>query len=225
MPNWCSTAVKFYSKDKEQVKMLGKKFTEIVENGSTTKTDFGNAWMGNFALAYFPEVPIDTVECRGWVDCVEVEEVDDYTVFTILTKTAWGPKIGLWNEIVKKFYQNVKISYIAEECGCDLFCKWDEDGLFWRNADFYADLCYPDKDGNICYLDDHNEFRSIEDIHDWFGKNLPFNVDHKKDLNELTELVQKLLDAYADTHDCEDTLYCVIDAYSEVSPDAYNMVY
>lgn len=111
MPNWCSTAIKFYSKDKDRVDEMYKKFLGIIKGEPTQENDFKNGWMGDFANTFFPELGAEKIECRGWVDGMdEPYDYDEYRVFTMWTETAWGPKIAIWNEIVEKFYPEVKIA-------------------------------------------------------------------------------------------------------------------
>lgn len=127
MPNWCSTVIKFYSENREQLEAMHKKFNEIRNGKPTVENDFKNGFMGDYANTFLPELGHDKVECRGWVDGIdEIEHNDKYDVFTMWTETAWTAKMGMWAEIVKRFYPEVHIAYIAEECGCDYFCVWDK---------------------------------------------------------------------------------------------------
>lgn len=224
MPNWCSTVIKFYSKDKARVEEMYKKFSDIINGESTAENDFKNGWMGDFANTFFPELGHDKIDCRGWVDGMdEIYEWDGYAIFTMWTETAWGPKIGIWNEIIKKFYPEVKMAYYAEECGCCLYCKWDEDNMFYPD-EFYVDICYPDKKGEICQIDDHYQFDSVEEIQKYLDEEMGLLYEHKNNPDQQAAEVQSVLDAYAEEHDCEGELYCVIEPFVVEPPENFSFL-
>ena len=224
MPNWCSTAIKFYSKDKDRVDEMYKKFLGIIKGEPTQENDFKNGWMGDFANTFFPELGAEKIECRGWVDGMdEPYDYDEYRVFTMWTETAWGPKIAIWNEIVEKFYPEVKIAYIAEECWCGVFCKWDDDGMFYPD-EYYVDICYPDKNGEIQTLDDHYQFGSVQEIQKWLDENMGLLYEHTDKLSDLETEVQSVLDAYSEEHDTEEALYCQIEEFESVAPSEFTFL-
>lgn len=224
MPNWCSTAIKFYSTEKARVVEMYKKFSDIINGESTVENDFNNGWMGDFANTFFPELGHEKIACRGWVDGMdEPYEQDGYTIFTMWTETAWGPKIGIWNEIIKKFYPEVKMAYIAEECGCCLYCKWDEDNMFYPD-EFYVDIFYPDKNGEIRQIDDHYQFGSVEEIQKYLDEEMGLQYEHKGNIEEQAAEVQSVLDAYAEEHDCDEALYCVIEKFEIEPPENFSFL-
>lgn len=225
MPNWCSTVIKFYSENKEQLEAMHKKFIEIRDGEPTIENDFKNGFMGDYANTFLPELGHEKVECRGWVDGIdEIEYYEPYYVFTVWTETAWGAKMGMWAEIVKRFYKDVCIAYIAEECGNDYFCVWDqtENQRFFPDA-YYVDGCLPNKEGKCEYVEDHYEFFSVKDIQDYLDKTLPFEYEHKDNLDELMEEVQRLLDKYSTTHEFRDDLFIHIAEFAEIAPADFSL--
>ena len=225
MPNWCSTVIKFYSENREQLEAMHKMFNEIRNGKPTVKNDFNNGFMGDYANTYLPELGHEKVECRGWVDGIdEIEHNDKYDVFTVWTETAWGAKMGMWAEIVKRFYPDVHIAYIAEECGCDYFCVWDktECQMFFPDT-YYVDGCLPTKDGKCEYIEDRYMFGSVQDIQDYLDKTLPLEYEHKETVEELMDEVQKRLDEYSENHECKEDLYVHFSEFVEVDPADFDL--
>lgn len=218
MPNWCSTGITFYSENKKEIKMLKQRIVEIYNGPATQENSFGKGWLGDYANKFYPEIGAATINCRGCIGHIDdtVRHMDKFYAFSISTETAWSAKIGLWYKILKDFYPNVKLAFIAEECGCEYYVKWDETGLFYSHS-YYVDICYPAANGEISYIDDH-EFYSLEEICDWLGENLPFNFDKKENVGELEQEIISKLD------ECEDSdeYFCTIAEYAEIHPSDFD---
>lgn len=221
MANICSTYIKFYSKDKERLEAMRQKFESVIDAGPTEKNDWGGCWMGNFANVFFPEYGAERVDCKGYVDGpdAELSQVKDYYMFGLWTQTAWSAKIGIWYNIVKKFYPNVKIAYIADECAMGYFVKWDEtpDQLFFPE-EYYVDGCLPKGNGGCEYIEDKLEYGSIGAMYDYFDEILPFDYRHTENLDELEREIQSKLDEYEKANACNECLYVQIEKYEEVNP-------
>lgn len=222
MANQCSTVIKFYSENREQLMAMHRKFVEIKDNEQTIKNNLN---MENFADTFFSELGHDKIECNGWVDGIdEIEHIDKYHVFTVLTETAWSAKMGMWYEIVKRFYPEVKIAYVSEECGCDYFCVWDKtDGKLFFPDSHYVDGCLPTKDGKCEYIEDKYMFGSVQDIINHLDKTLPFAYEHKYNLYELMDEVQKRLDEYSENHECYEDLYVHFSEFVEMDPADFEL--
>ena len=173
MPNWCTTGITFYSKDRELVEKFNNKVLDIMNGKPTVENDFGAGWIGDFANTFFPNLGHKKVDCRGCVDCVDegVFNREGYWFFAIATYTAWSAKMGIWREIIDKFYKGIEIAYIAEECDCGYFLKYDETGLFYPEV-MYVDCCYPDEYGDEQYIDEHN-FDTIPELVKWLNESIP----------------------------------------------------
>ena len=217
MANSCISTIKFYSEDTEQLTLMYERFKEIYDSSDT-------GWMGDYADAFFPEYGHDKMNCRGRVD--EIDEIyrrNQYSVFTIWTETAWGPKIGIWYLIVKRFYPSVKIAYIAEEQGNALFARWDEtEGHIFYPETLYVDGCLPDKEGECDYIDDHYGFGDLQDVMTFLDKRLPFEYVHANSEDALTKEVQAKLEEYGKQHECDDNLYLYVEPFEEVHPSDYD---
>lgn len=226
MPNWCSTTIKFYSENKKQVDEMYEKFREIMGGKATEENDFGDGWMGNFANVFFPKLGADKIDCRGWIDNIDAPEEDgDCRVFTIWTETAWGAKMGIWHEIVKNFYPDVCIAYIAEECGCDYFCVYDAtEGCRYFPDEFCVDGCLPTKDGKCEYIEDKYQFGSVKEILEYLDKVLPFKFRHTDDIYELNEEIQKKLDELSDEREYDEYLYFQASKFEEISPAQFDFL-
>lgn len=225
MPNWCSTVIKFYSENKGQLEAMHTKFKEIRDGKPTTENGFKNGWMGDYANTFFPELGHKNVACRGWVDEIdEIERIDKYHLFTVWTETAWIAKMGMWHEIVKRFYPEVKIAYISEECGYDYFCVWDEtEGQLFFPDSHYVDGCLPTKEGKCEFIEDRYMFSSVQGITDYLDKTLPFGYEHKDNAGALMEEVQNRLDEYRKNHECDEDLYVHFSEFVEMDPAEYEL--
>ena len=150
MPNWCSTGITFYSRNKEQIQEMLRDFKAIYNGEPTYPNDFGHGWMGDFANKYFVNLGHNEINCRGCVGFIddEITSRSGYWGFQMSTETAWAPKMGMWQRITEMFYPDVLISYISEECGTGCFTKCDDTGLFYPE-DFYIDGCFPSLDGSF----------------------------------------------------------------------------
>ena len=138
MANLCTGAITFYSENEEVVKSMMHKFKEIFNSPPTFNNSFGNGWMGDYANTFFPDIGHEKIPCRGCIELGEFSKIEKYFYFEIYTQTANSAKIGLWHHIVEKYYPDISIAYIAEECGCGYFVKWDETGLFY-SEEYYVD--------------------------------------------------------------------------------------
>lgn len=221
MPNWCSSAIKFYSENENEVKEMLKRFVEIFNGEPAVENGFGHGWMGDYAHAFFPEVELEKIRCRG---SVELEDAicknGKYFYFTMFTETAWSPLMGLWHGIVEKFYKDVKIAYVSEETGMGVFSKWDESGVFFLE-ELYFDICFPTKDGETCQIDDHYMFGSLDDIYKWLDENFSFKYEKKGSIEELEEELNEILHNKEECKD--DYFYCQIGRYYDVHPAEYEM--
>lgn len=225
MPNWCFSTITFYSKNKNQIDSMAKKFKEIVDGEPTQENDFGHGWMGDFANVFFPKIKAKNIECRGTVGSVSYDPDDatqGYYSFTMDTSTAWGAKIGLWNEIVKRFYPDVEIAYVAEESGTELYLAHDDSGLFY-NYKYYVDLAYIDKNGEIDYPDDSYSFFSLLDIQKYLKKILPFKFTCYNNLDKLEKHINKKLEEYAKQNGVDkDDVYFYVNEFDDMLPEDFN---
>lgn len=174
--------------------------------------------MGDYANIFYPKIKAERIDCRGYISHLDnsIRRKDKYFTFSICTETSWDAKMGLWAHILKDFFPDVQMAYVAEECGCAYYCKYDETGLFYPH-DYYVDIAYPGVDGNVEYIDDH-EFTTIQEIHKWFDENLPFKYVKKEDANELElEITAKLEEQDSDE------FYCTIEKYMEISPSEFEL--
>ena len=216
MPNWCSTCIVFYSENKEQLAAMQKRFTEIVEGDATQENGFGKGWLGDFANTFYPKIGALNIECRGSCDPIsEIEHNDKFDCFRMWTMTAWTAKIGLFYKIKKDFYPDVKIAYVSEEGGCDYYCKWDDEGLFFKE-DYYVDGYYPIGKDDAEQIDDH-EFSSMEQIWKWLDETMPFKVRQYRDEGKQEKAWRNAMTKYAGK-DSDEDFYCVIAKYYEMPP-------
>lgn len=218
MANWCSSGITFYSENRSLLYKFFERIKEIYESESTQENTFGHGWMGDYANTFYPSIGADKINCRGYITYIDdtVRHVDKFFAFTICTETAGDSKMGLWAYILKDFFPDVKMAYVAEECGCEYYCKFDETGLFYPH-DYYVDIAYPGEDDEVEYIEDH-QFYSLQDVHDWLDANLPFKYEKKGDEYELEKEINSKLDLYD-----SDEFFCTIAKYENISPSEFEL--
>ena len=126
MPNWCMTSYALMGERKEvrrlydTMKSLQEMTTPLVPNG------FGATWLGCLvkALGKDPE----GVYCRG---CWSNLKLSDEGVLTFDTEHAWSRPAEV-EMVVESAFPSVKIWFLEEELGMDIFQTNDESGQFFK---------------------------------------------------------------------------------------------
>lgn len=138
MPNWCDTSYKCVG-DLNEIKSLHniliymkKRKTSILPNG------FGKMWLGN--LVHKLGGNWRKLRCRGEI----IDFYLDGNVLTINQETAWCEQEGV-REIIEKTYPSIKVYYLEQEPGCDVFNTNDITGEYFPERyflDSYKDCEY-----------------------------------------------------------------------------------
>jgi len=66
-------------------------------------------------------------------------------------------------------------------------------------------------------------FGSVQDIINHLDKTLPFAYEHKYNLYELMDEVQKRLDEYSENHECYEDLYVHFSEFVEMDPADFEL--
>lgn len=173
MSNTCFTTYKVVSENKKDVtklfktiQRLEKRKTPILPNGWYPQ----NMWLGCLvkALKGDPE----KVHCRGTITFYGME--DD--VLTISTETAWN-EMSETRHFIESCFPDMKIYYIEEECGCELFNTNDSEGLFFKDR-YYLDGC-----------DDSRYFETIEEAASYVKKIVGHDV--KADFKAIEKVLKE----------------------------------
>lgn len=145
MPNWCDTTYKCVGDPKEV-----RELHEVLERMNNRKepihpNGFGNLWLGELVI----ELGFDCEKyrCRGEITYYDYDE----GMLTICQMTAWCEQEGVREAIQTKF-PSIKVYYMEEEPGCDVFYTNDLSGDF-----------FPEKyllDGENVY----EYFETLEDV-------------------------------------------------------------
>lgn len=140
MPNWCSTDY-YVVGSKKEVLDLNKKM-ERLENRkkSLVKNSFGNTWLGN--LVNYLGGDWEKVYCRGEWMCREYNKEKNTLTFT--TETAWR-EMNEWRKFIESYYTTIKLLYVTEEPGMEIYKTNDKDGVFFKDRyilDYGEDIEY-----------------------------------------------------------------------------------
>lgn len=212
MSTFCSTGIIFYSKDKQSLTQFKRHLDNIYSKVSKNS----DCPIAKIVDSFYPEIGSEKIECRGAFTLGKsVSKLNKYYILRIYTTTPNSAKLGLWYRLIRDYYSEIKLAYIAEESGNEYFVKWDEDNLF-NFEDYYFDICYPKKDGDIGYIDKH-EFATLESIYCWLDKNLPFKYEKKANECELEQEIISKLEEFEES----DEFFCTIAKYIEINPSEY----
>lgn len=129
MPNWCYTQVEING-DSKEIACLDEHFNKAREHEGT-KSDFGDMWLGNI-VEYLGQ-DYNSVPCRGSI----INYTYDNDSIMLSTETAWAPMMQPILMLTNKYAPNAKITYMAEEPGCEIFLTNDEYYLHKFRVDFF----------------------------------------------------------------------------------------
>jgi hypothetical protein len=146
MPNWCNSTIYFYSKDKSTIQNFKDKVVKIYNSTATVENGFGKGWLGDYVNTLLaPEYHTDkdnNPPCRGRLEFYDepgIIKYDGYWHFRIHTETAWTPMLEMWQMILKRHYPKIKIAFLAEEPGCEIYIKYDPDNVFFQFDNYYVE--------------------------------------------------------------------------------------
>jgi hypothetical protein len=194
MPNWCQTKIHFYSKDRNVVEEFRNKIREIYEAGATVENGFNKGWLGDYVNTLLvPEYHTDKdncPRCRGSIHLyndLEIDRLDGYWNFHIHTETAWEPMIKMWRMVLDKHYPKIKIAFLAEECGCELYLRHDPENIFCAFDNFYLQF----------YLDGHYDshyFDSLDEAIYHIAEVQQFGLSRKQLLGKTAKEISEIAD-------------------------------
>lgn len=178
MPNWCDTSYKCVGDPKEVrklnsvLKYMEKRKTSILSNG------FGKMWLGN--LVYKLGGNWEELRCRGEITDFSL----DSNVLTINQQTAWCEQEGV-REIIEKSFPSIKVYYMEQESGCEVFCTNDASGEYFPERYF------------LDSFEDWEYFETIDDAAKFVSRIVGFEVEPSVDE------IDKALDKYVEEHEEE----------------------
>ena len=182
MSNTCFTTYKVVSENKKDVTQLFKTIkrldgrkTPLVKNGWYDP----KLWLGCLvkALGGDPQ----KVYCRGTITFYEME--DD--VLTLNTETAWA-EMAETRHFIESCFPGMKIYYIEEESGCEIFNTNDSEGIYFKDR---------------YYLDGFEESEYFETLEE-AAKYVKEIVGHE--VEATVKAIDKALSDYVEEHEEDD---------------------
>ena len=178
MPNWCDTSYKCVGDPKEVrklnsvLKYMEKRKTSILSNG------FGKMWLGN--LVYKLGGNWEELRCRGEITDFSL----DGNVLTINQQTAWCEQEGV-RLIIEQTFPSIKVYYLEQESGCEVFCTNDTSGEY-----------FPER----YFLDSYEDWEYFETL-DEAAKFVSNIIGHE--VEPSVDEIDKALDKYVEEHEEE----------------------
>lgn len=175
MPNWCSTTVLMYSKDKMKIESAHAAISEYFNK---------NRNENSFLSMMSAVVPLFNKDMIGrsfinWVGDIEIRHAPDsktYWTFSFDLQDAWAPYPTELAAFADFFV--IDYVYVAEEPGCLVYINSDTEGLFfdwkyvldcdWEHA-YYSEEQNLVKDFNRYYSADCKTF---DECRDYISRNL-----------------------------------------------------
>lgn len=181
MSNTCFTTYKVTGKKKDVTKLFktikrleGRK-TPLVPNGWYDP----KLWLGCLVKALGGDS--NKVYCRGTITFYEME--DD--VLTLNTETAWA-EMSETRHFIESCFPGMKIYYIEEESGCEIFNTNDSEGIYFKDR-YYLDG-----------FDDSEYFETLEEAAKYVKDIVGYDVEADFDV------IDKALNAYMEEHEEDD---------------------
>ena len=219
MPNWCYTTISFHG-NKNEIEGLHKVLTTATSK-EYIHTDFGNNWLGNVLYEVGLQNRIDNenaklnLRCRGTIELIEDVDTRQNGVYflRIGTETAWCPMIKMWQAILDALnYKSVKIAFMSEEPGCELYSKYDPYDEFPDT--YFVDGYVEGEDCNneiICKIIDTGYFDSEDTL-----------VEYLQDLFKTKESnVEELIDQVENYPFKDENSYLFVHKYNTVNLDDF----
>ena len=194
MPNWCSTDY-YIVGSKKEVLDLNKKM-ERLENRkkSLVKNGFGNTWLGN--LVNYLGGDWEKVYCRGEWMCREYNKEKNTLTFT--TETAWR-EMDEWRKFIESCYKTIKILYVTEEPGMEIYKTNDKDAIFFKSK--YV----------LDYTEDIEYFETIDQAIEFIEELIGIKIEDK-----TVNGIQKAMDNYVKENEDEEDLFFSFHEFEEV---------
>ena len=194
MPNWCSTDY-YVVGSKKEVLDLNKKM-ERLENRkkSLVKNSFGNTWLGN--LVNYLGGDWEKVYCRGEWMCRDYNKEKNTLTFT--TETAWR-EMDEWRKFIESYYTTIKILYVTEEPGVEIYKTNDKDAIFFKSK--YV----------LDYTEDVEYFETIDQAVEFIEELIGIKIEDK-----TVNGIQKAMDNYVEENEDEEDLFFSFHEFEEV---------
>ena len=174
MPNWSTTNIMFFSKNKEQLEKLNLNIQACPDtyrkdlkddlNKVTLGKPIGTDWIGTILyknkMITKDQILKDSIpknlSCRGRFTDMDYEVEEDNVPnpylddekgfhFYIQTGDAWEPCIDMWDQLLMEKYPDIKFVYISEEGGNGYYENSDEYRFYWKD-DYILDITLTDLD-------------------------------------------------------------------------------
>ena len=193
MSNTCFTTYKVTGKKKDvtklfkTIKRLDGRKTPLVKNGWYDP----KLWLGCLVKALGGDP--NKVYCRGTITFYEME--DD--ILTLNTETAWA-EMAETRHFIESCFPGMKIYYIEEESGCEIFNTNDSEGIYFKDR---------------YYLDGFEESEYFETL-DEAAKYVKEIVGHDVEANVTA--IDKALNDYMEAHEDDDDCYYYFHEFSIV---------
>ena len=182
MSNTCFTTYKVVSENKKDVtklfktiKRLDGRKTPLVKNGWYDP----KLWLGCLVKALGGDP--NKVYCRGTITFYEME--DD--VLTLHTETAWA-EMSETRHFIESCFPGMKIYYIEEESGCEIFNTNDSEGIYFKDRYYF--------DG----FDDSEYFETLEEAAVYVKEIVGHEVE------ATVKAIDKALSDYVEEHEEDD---------------------
>ena len=193
MPNWCSTTYGIVKQDNspEAVAQLLKfklMTNDAISDSPTSfksaESSWGSSWLGNIYLAAgYTEK--DIADDKGWIACrgeiCSVDINDDNVI--LVCSTAWNPMDASMDRMLSEKFPKLKLLWIAEEPGCEIYEKYDPDGILFHDHIILETDSYTEYYGEGS-AEAERFLKDIKDLSDLEFVNIDDAIAHADEIRE-----------------------------------------
>lgn len=174
MANWATTSYRVEGSQNDLQELYGLIRAFCIGERTVMTDKSSKDWEGNVVLALGEEIGKNYV--RGFIQYYELHE----NVLYIEAEEAWNATD--FRHIIEKHYEEMKVYYIVEEPGCEVYATNDENGMYFdyrylvdfsvNGIDYWE--YFKTEDDALDYIASKLQIESIsvEDIEKW-------KVDHE----------------------------------------------
>ena len=137
-------------------------------------------WEGGVLLALGISIEeIDKACTRGFIQDVEPYMVGNALRFE--TEEAWG--LQDFNELLEKHFTDIKVYWVVEELGCEVYCTNDKEGKYFPER-YWVDTCI---DGGY----ESEYFETEEQALNWLADLTSGEVSTMNDVDEFNNRAER----------------------------------
>ena len=147
-----------------------------------------------YKAAEYLKLPIEEGKTRLGGEITEEPAWDKNTeALRFWSEERWG--LQDFAELLEKHFPDIKVYWVVEECGCEVYCTNDKEGKYFPDR-FYADTCI-----NGIYQSEY--FTTEEEMYKWLSENTNGKIKSLEDAENFNESPDTPKEDFISIHEFE----------------------